>query len=280
MGGISKDIKQGKGKFYAFEDVSLSNDIFRSDCKMLPMSIIPRDTSPFVITIPEHIKIPVEKDRDLSLYDSSSCKDKSDMMFDTFVWSSIREQNLGSMSPSPLLLLHKMARVDRVMMCVAFDSRSPRYYVYDVLFYSDGHVLDGRVVYTPEGKAAEVNNAIYILPSVINYLLFVNSIGAKMTSIQRKPAKMLCEKKRRLWTPMFNLVEIKRSYKKVEYDDDTPSGRTVSVRFAVRGHFRHYTKKRTEPKVVWVVPHLKGPATAPFKGKDYVIPKEEVSRER
>jgi hypothetical protein len=90
------------------------------------------------------------------------------------------------------------------------------------------------------------------------------------TVVRQKPAKKAPAVVRSRYK-QARVVSVSKDRTNYEYEEHDPSGRHVTVRFRVVGHFKHFTKGRLAGRVLWCPPHWRGPDVGVQVEKKYVV---------
>lgn len=95
-----------------------------------------------------------------------------------------------------------------------------------------------------------------IWSSVVQALHLITARGVEHEKLPR-PQRREFERKIKRKYPQAFIIKIGTTS---AYERGDGSGRALTCRFMVRGHWRHYETKRT-----WIRPYIKGPADAPWR---------------
>jgi len=224
---------------FHFEDSSLLDEIFRSKMDKMPYSSFKTPGKSLLITCSKR----------LSRLDGS--EDKFDVM-----WVMNRE--VGDLSNSGNMVT--------MVAILLFDTSDIQTVSYITL-----PVNEETQDFNTEGIDSLGMRQVSMAYKAI---CFINSQSADIRTINRPNKIKLDEKKSKEFYITYQVVEFKKDERRYEYEDNTPSGRHVSVRHPVIGHFKHFTKGLMAGKVIWCPPHWRGPILAPIKTRDYIINKE------
>lgn len=98
-----------------------------------------------------------------------------------------------------------------------------------------------------------------IWSSVVQALHLITARGVEHEKLPR-PIRREFERKTKRKYPQAFVIKIGTTSNYERDDDEDGPKRTLSCRFMVRGHWRHYETKKT-----WIRPYIKGPVNAPWR---------------
>jgi len=100
---------------------------------------------------------------------------------------------------------------------------------------------------------------------------FLTSPSTAINTVNRSQKELKATAKTKQAYRTINIVEFDKTRVDYQYDDNTPAGRKLSVRHAVIGHFKHYTKGALAGRVLWCPPHMRGPDVGDQVQRQYVV---------
>jgi hypothetical protein len=105
----------------------------------------------------------------------------------------------------------------------------------------------------------------------IKLAAFLTSPSTVINTVNRSRKELKATPKTKQAYRTINVVEFDKTRVDYQYDDNTPAGRKLSVRHAVIGHFKHYTKGALAGRVLWCPPHMRGPDVGDQVQRQYVV---------
>jgi len=110
-----------------------------------------------------------------------------------------------------------------------------------------------------------------VILQILRFVFFLVSPSCVVNTVSRSKPSVKAPDVVRYRFQQTRIVSVSKERTNYEYDEDDDSGRKVSVRFRVVGHFKHFTKGRLSGRIIWCPPHWKGPDIGVQVEKKYVV---------
>jgi hypothetical protein len=254
-------VADGECPPFVFQDKELVKNILESRLGKIPMECLKLPYNTFMIEMPELVEFP----------------DGSKDLWDIAVVMNIE----GSARPkdnSVEAIVESMNQTGgRKMACTFLNSQTGimnwfHFPIEEVAIIDDGTLFDanGEVVKDqPDFKAKTVSDAMLMLAKIV---FFITSPSCTTEVEKRpKPSASMAYKDRHYHLRVHHIKMNKEAVKRYEYEESGGSGRVVTVRHRVIGHFKHFTKGPLSGKVLWCPPHWRGPEVGTVIDQVHVI---------
>jgi hypothetical protein len=232
-----------------FEEKELVKNILESRLGKIPMDCLKLPYKTFMIELPETVEFP----------------DGSGDRWDVAVIMDIE----GGVKPKDnsveAIIESAQAHGHRKMACVFLDTFKGsmnwlHFPFHEVAILDDGALFDADgmpVEDLPNFKSEIVSKAMLMIAKII---FFITSPSCEIETIRRPGPNPSIPFDKRHYHPRVHKIRMnKETVKRYIYEETGGSGRIVTVRHRVIGHFKHFTVGRLAGRVIWCPPHWRGP---------------------
>jgi hypothetical protein len=231
-----------------FEDKTLVKNILESRLGKIPMECLKLPYKTFMIEVPEPVEFP------------DGSKDKWDVavVMDCEGGAKPKDNSIEAIIEST------KQPGGRKMACTFIDTTTGVMNWFHFPF-EDVAVIDDGTLFGPDGvpvedledfKGKTVSDAMLMLAKII---FFITSPSCEIITERRpKPSASMPYKDRHYNLRIHRVRMREDAVKRYELDSEA-TGRTVTMRHRVIGHFKHFTKGKLSGRVLWCPPHWRGP---------------------
>jgi hypothetical protein len=245
---------------FIFEDKQLTKDILGAEIRRIPPEALKFPMKRMLIELPESIDFP----------DGSG--DKWDIAYIYADLADVYPTDRPMNSPAEVakyMFKKDGVKQEETWLIVCTDSTKDFKNTYFWVYPDRLSVIEEGMRISGHGKEELVGPALL---QIARLVFFINSPSAIVNTVRRgKPPYKAPDVVRRRF-PSTRMVSISKERTNYEYDEDyAPESGRYSVRFAVRGHFKYYTKGVLRGRVLYCPPFWKGPDVGEQVDRKYVI---------
>lgn len=116
----------------------------------------------------------------------------------------------------------------------------------------------------------EDKNVAKMFLLVCKFLAFLSTPSCTTKEVYRRAKKKSSAEVKKSFRRM-KMITMDKKNTKYNYEDDIPSGRKLTARTHVIGHFKTFTKGKLAGRILWCPPHWKGPKIGEVVHSDHLV---------